>query len=452
MSGTEIRTTQLQASISRRCFVKAAAAALGALSVVGRGLIAPRRAHAFPPDPSFKNVAWMAYHENPWGPHPAAVEAIREVLAKGLSGGGINRYDEFLQFELKRALLRHNGLDDVLTPENVIVGVGSAEVLFMAADAFTSAASPLLTEWITYRIILQRAGKNNADVVKVPLRSDWNADLDAMEAAIINARTAGKPHGLVHFNVINNPAGTFLHQDSFDAFARSVYRQSPETVILCDDSDKEFMDADQRPLLFQAAQHVREGRNMLHVQTFSHVFGLTGLRIGYGIARKDIIERLEAHRIFAGVNVLGHAAAMASLEHAGEQIARCNAECAASRNWLYNELNALGLQYLQSQGHYILINLDIVDGTAAVGRLYLVDKVYVRSGAEWDLKNWIRVNPGTEYENERFVSGLRSLVGNRPPNVAWNEYLSTTEGTQLVRAAIQNGFPRYLLQTPGTRL
>ena len=442
----------MQACISRRCFVKAAAAALGALPVVGHGLIAPRRAHAFPPDPSFENVARMVYHENPWGPHPAAVEAIREVLAKGLSGGGINRYDEFLQYELKRAVLRHNGLDDVLTPENVIVGVGSAEVLFMAADAFTSAASPLLTEWATYRIILQRAGKNQADVVKVPLRSDWNVDLDAMEAAIINARTAGKPYGLVHFNVINNPVGTFLHQDSFDAFARSVYRQSPETIILCDDSDKEYMDADQRPLLFHAAQHVREGRNMLHVQTFSHVFGLTGLRIGYGIARKDIIERLEAHRIFAGVNVLGHAAATASLEHASEQIARCNAACTASRNWLNNELNAIGVQYLQSQGHYILINLGRIDGTAAVGRLYLVDKVFVRAGAEWDLKNWIRVNPGTAYENERFISGLRSLLGKPPPNVAWNEYLSTTEGTQLVRALIQNGFPRYLLQTPGTRL
>jgi histidinol-phosphate aminotransferase len=426
MSGTEITTTQLQFGISRRCFVKVAAAALGALPVVGHGLFAPRRAHAFPPDASFENVARMAYHENPWGPHPAAVDAIREVLAKGLSGGGINRYAEFLQYELKRALLRHNGLDDVLTPENVILGVGSAEVLFMAADAFTSAASPMLTEWVTYRIILQRAGKNMADVVKVPLRSDWNADLDAMEAAIIDAKTAGKPYGLVHFNVINNPVGTFLHQDSFDAFARSVYPQSPETIILCDDSDKEFMDADQRPLLFQAAQHVREGRNMLHVQTFSHVFGLTGLRIGYGIARKDIIERLEAHRIFAGVNVLGHAAATASLEHAGEQIARCNAECTASRNWLYNELNAIGVQYLQSQGHYILINLGKMDGTAALYRLYVNDKVYVRSGAEWDLKNWIRVNPGTEYENERFISGLRSLLGKPAPNVTWVEYLSTT--------------------------
>jgi len=175
------------------------------------------------------------------------------------------------------------------------------------------------------------------------------------------------------------------------------------------------------------------------------VFGLTGLRIGYGIARADIIERMEAHRIFSGVNVLGHAAASASLVHADEQIARCNAECSASRSWLYNELDAMGLHYLPSQGHYILINLGTMDGTAAVLGLYAGHKVFVRMGSEWDLKNWIRVNPGTAYENERFISGLRAVLGTSPRNVAWEAYRSTTEGAQLVRAAIRGGFPRQML-------
>jgi histidinol-phosphate aminotransferase len=446
MSSAEARKALSPASISRRSFLTVAAATLGALPVLGSGLVASRRAHAYPPDPAFENVARMVFHENPWGPHPAAVEAIRAVLGSGLSGGGINRFDDFLQYELKRALLRHNGLDDVLAPENVILGVGSAEVLFMAADTFTGSERPFLTEWITYRIILQRVGQNGADVVKVPLRSDWSADLDAMEEEILNARRDGRPYGLVHFNVINNPAGTFLHRDSFDTFARSVYQQSPETILLCDDSDKEFMDADQRPLLFQAAEHVREGRNVLHVQTFSHVFGLTGLRIGYGIARKDIIDRMEAHRIFAGVNVVGHAAAAASLEHADEQITRCHAACTASRNWLYKELDAMGLRYLPSQGHYILIDLDTVDGTAAVLRLYTEHKVFVRFGSEWDLKHWIRVNPGTEYENARFISGLRAVLGKGPRPVAWSAYRSTTAGARLARVAIESGFPRSMLQ------
>jgi histidinol-phosphate aminotransferase len=211
------------------------------------------------------------------------------------------------------------------------------------------------------------------------------------------------------------------------------------------------METDKRPLLFQAARHVREGMNMLHVQTFSHIFGLTGLRVGYGITRKDIIERMEAHKIYAGVNVLGHAAGLASLNHAGEQIARCNKACTESRNWLYHELDAMGLQYLPSQGQYILINLDQMDGTVAVLRLYALHKVFVRWGSEWGLNNWIRVNPSTEFENQRFISGLRSILGKGLQQVSLPHYLSTTEGTRLAQAAITRGFPWHVLQRDGFR-
>jgi len=451
MAGKEI-TKLMQRSISRRYFLKAAATTFGSIPLVSQDFLSPRPSNAFPPDPFFENVARMVYHENPWGPHPAAVDAIKGVLDKGLSGGGINRYHDFLQYDLKRAVLRYNGLDQDLVPENVILGVGSAEILFMAADTFTSPERPILTEWITYRIILQRAEQNHAQVVKVPLRTDWHADLDAMKQEILKATTIGTPYGLVHFNVINNPAGTFLYEGSFDAFARSIYQQSPETIILCDDSDQEFMEGDKRPLLFQATRHVREGKNMLHVQTFSHIFGLTGMRVGYGIARKDIIEKMEAHKIYAGVNVLGHAAALASLEHAGEQIARCNEECIASRNWLYHELDGMGLQYVPSQGHYVLINLEDMDGTLAVLLLYVLHKVFVRWGSEWGLNNWIRVNPGTEYENERFISGLRSILGMGLQSISLQEYLSTTDGRRLAHAAIEKGLPVRAFQRDGNTI
>jgi histidinol-phosphate aminotransferase len=436
----------IQSSISRRHFLKVATATIAGFPIIEQGLHVIRPSYAFPPDPFFKNVARMVYHENPWGPHPSAVEAIRAVLGKGRSGGGVNQFDDPLQEDLKMAILQYNGLDDVLTPENVILGVGSSEVLFMAADTFTSPEHPLITEWITYHIIIQRSEQNNAVVTKIPLRSDWRSDLAAMEEEIQRAQGHGTPYGLVHCNVINNPAGTFLHEDTFDSFARSVYQKSPETIILCDDSDQEFMDADKRAMVFQAARHVREGKNMLHVQTFSHIFGLTGLRVGYGIARKDLIERMKAHKIFAGVNVLGNAAAVASLAHAGEQIARCNEACVVSRNWLYHELDAMGLQYLPSQGHYILINLEHLDGTVAILRLYLFHKVFVRWCSGWGLDNWIRVNPGTEWENERFIAGLRSVLAKSLNGVSLSRYLSTTEGCTVARAAVKMGFPLQALQ------
>jgi histidinol-phosphate aminotransferase len=440
------KTKDLAAAVSRRDFIRWSAGALGAVGLMGPSVLLPSRSEAFPPDPFFQGVARMVYHENPWGPHPAALEAVREVMAQDLAGGGINRYHDFLHHELKQAILRYNGLEGVLAPDHVILGVGSAELLFLAADTFTSSDRPFLTEWITYRIILQRAAQNRADVVRVPLKN-WKADLDAMvdEAAV--AAGNGSPYGLVHFNVINNPVGTFLDQTAFRSFADRLYAASPETVILCDDSDREFMDPSLRPELFWAARDVVDGKNMLHVQTFSHVFGLTGLRIGYGFARQDLVERLEGHRIFSGMNVLGQAAALASLEHAEEQTDRCNRLCLESRSRLYAELDALGLEYLRSQGHYILINLGDLDGTIAVLQMYLTKKVFVRWGSEWDLNNWIRVNPSTDYENGLFIDALEAVLSQRRlKGIAAADYLQTTEGGRLAAAAVKAGFPAHVVR------
>lgn len=433
--------------LSRREFLQRSAGLIGAAGLVGPALFHPAPARAFPPDEFFQGVARMVFHENPWGPHPAAMEAIGDVLRKGLAGGGVNRYPDEAQYELKRAILRYNGLDGVLTVDNVILGVGSAEVLFMAADAFTSPESPFLSEWITYRIILQRAEQNGAEVMRVSLLPNWTPDLDRMHAEAAGAQAGGRPFGLIHFNVINNPAGTYLEQETFDAFARRIYRDAPETVLLCDDSDWEFMDETEMPRRFRAARHVVEGRNMLHVQTFSHAFGLTGLRVGYGIAPERIIRRLEAHRIFAGTNVVGQAAALASLENAEEQTRRCNRFCGESRRQVYEILDALGLEYLPSQGHYILLNLGDLDGTMAVLQMYLLQKVFVRWGSEWELDTWIRVNPGTEWENGRFSQALTWLLSQRRlRGLAARDYLATAEGARVAREAVRRGVPAHVLR------
>ncbi len=431
--------------LSRRHFLKLAGAASGLVPAVGSLLTVPERAKAFPPDTFFENIARMVYHENPWGPHPAAMEAVRAVVDKKAVSGGIHRFMDPSERDLKRAILRYNGVEHLLGPEHVILGLGSSEVLFMAADTFTSPERPLLTEWVTYRIIIQRAEQNQARVVRVPLKANWEPDLDAMKSEVAAACARGMPYGLVHFNLINNPAGTFLSKERFEDFAQSVYATSPETILLCDDSDREFMEGNKQPLLFTPIRHVVEGKPMLHVQTFSHIFGLTGLRIGYGIARTDIIQKMESHKIYQGVSITAHAAALASLAHADEQVQRCNKACCESRSWLYDKLNALGLEYLPSQGHYILINLHTMDGTVAVLLLYLLHKVFVRWGSEWGLSSWIRVNPSTAYENERFISGLRSILDRGPHKVSISEFAATTEGSRLIATALTYGFPRYAL-------
>lgn len=434
-------------ALSRRDLLRWGAGTLGTASLLSSSLLRPRAARAFPPDPFFENVARMVFHENPWGPHPACVEAIREVLGKGLSGGGINRYDEFLQNDLKRAILKYNGLEGGLTTDNVVLGVGSAEILFVAADAYLSSESPFLSEWPTYYIIHERAAQRRAEVVKIPLDENWKPDLQAILQEAKAAQDRGRPYGLVHFNVINNPMGTFLQKESFDAFARSLYEAAPGSVVLCDDSDREFMETQFQPQIFWAARHVAEGKKMLHIQTFSHAFGLTGMRIGYGIAPKEIVQRLEGHKIFSGVHVLGHAAALAAVAHANEQVQRVNPLCTQSRNDLYGELEGLGLYYSPSQGHYIMMDLVDLDGMIAVLQMYFNKQVFVRWGSDWEMDNWIRVNPGTEPENERFINALKWLLdqSRRLRGISAREYLAGTEGKRLVRAALKAGFPPRML-------
>jgi len=370
------------------------------------------------------------------------------VLGKGLSGGGVNRYGDFLQNELKEAILRYNGLEGKLTAKNVVLGVGSAETLFMAADAYLSPERPFLSEWPTYYIIHDRAAQNRAEIVRIPLDENWKPDLQGILREAKAAQERHQPYGLLHFNVINNPMGTFLEQESFDAFAHSFYDASPDTVLLCDDSDREFMELQYQPQMFWAAQHVVKGKNMLHIQTFSHTFGLTGMRIGYGIAPKEIVQRMEGHKIFSGLHILGHAAALASLAQADEQIQRVNQLCTQSRNDLYRELDDMNLYYSPSQGHYIMIDLEDMNGVVAVLQMYLRRQVFVRWGMDWDMDNWIRVNPGTELENERFVEALKWLrdTGKTLRGVTALEYLHGTEGRQLTRAALRGGFPPHMLR------
>lgn len=447
--------------VSRRDFLKWSAGIVGTAGVLGPAVLVPRPSHAFPPDPFFKGVVRMCYHENPWGPHPAAMEAIWETMdwaqtRRGLAGGGFNCFDQFLDLSLKQEILRYNKVDDVLTTDNVVLGLGSAEALFMAADAYSSPDSPFMTEWVAYRIIIQRAEENQANVVKVPLLNQpdptkqWAADLDTMAQMAAEAQSAGQPYGLIHFNVINNPGGSFLNKDKFRTFADSVYEHAPDTIILCDDSDREYMDPEARPELFRASDDVVAGKKMIHIQTMSHVFGLTGLRVGYALARKDIAEELEARRIFMCTNLLGHRAALASLINAEEQVARVNPLCVESRKRVYADLDALGIPYQNSQGQFISLDLGDIDGTIATLLMYIDKRVFVRWGMEWGLNNWIRMCPSTDYENGQFVSALKWILDTQSlRGVSPADYFGSTEGKNLIQAALRNGFPTQMLAQTG---
>ncbi len=429
-------------SITRREFIGAGAAAVGA-GVLGAAALGslPGRAHAFPPDSWIEGFARMIFHENPIGPSPRVFEVLEELSRRGRDEGGIMAYPDFEMEALRRGILAYNGVEGPLDPENVILGVGSTEPLMMIADAFTSPERATVTEWPTYRIFLRRAEQNGSELIKVPLRDpELKPDFEAIREVLRSREDVG----LVHFNVINNPIGTFADRGEWNAFLGWVFENRPDVVVLADDSDPEFIEREARAAFPRVIDHVIRGENVIHVQTFSHAFGMTGLRLGYAMARTDLIERMATRKIFAGVSATAHAAGLASLADAEAQVERsyrCNHD---GRLWLYDAFERMGLRYIRSHGAYVMVETGL--DSIWVFLQMMRRKVLIRWGQEWDMDKWIRVNPGTEEQNERFIQALKDVLSRGEDPAGPLGLLNTSEGSRLEAASARLGlFPRRAL-------
>jgi histidinol-phosphate aminotransferase len=398
-------------ALTRRALLKRAGLAAGAAGVL---LGAPRAARAFPPDSFYDtfHLARMIYHENPVGPSPPALEAVRELIARGPRTA--RRQEEDDDHELIAAILGYNAARSPAVARlgigHAMVTLGSAEGLFLAADTFVSGRT-IVSEWPSYRIIRERVWQADGTVVDVLLdQRTWTPDYEAILAALREHPDAG----LVHFTVQNNPIGTVLQRAAFDAFAERVFREHPGVVILADESDREFMEGGQAESVPDFPRYVADGKPLIHLQTMSHAFGLTGLRVGYLFAPPALIERMRARRIPRPVSVFGRAAAIAALRDPTEQIARSHQVVDEGRRYLYGELEAMGLRHLRSQGQYVMLDTGRPSGTAVWSGLIALG-VLTRFGREWGMESWLRVNPGLPDENERFIGALRAVLSQPDP-------------------------------------
>lgn len=369
-------------------------------------------ARAFPPDGFYDefSLARMIYHENPLGPSPAALEAVRAAIARGpLAAAHAEPNDDRALVDAVLAYNRRRTKSvDRLSAKNVMLLCGSAEGLMLVPDTFV-AGGTMVTEWPCYRIIRERVLQQGGTLLDVPLKADNTPDYDAMRKAL-----ADHPEtGLVHFNAQNNPMGTVLQRGPFDEFAKHVFEKHPNTVILVDESDREWMEPGQAERMPNFLGFVARGQNLVHLQTFSHVFGLTGLRVGYLMAPARLVERMKLKRTARPVNVLGRVAALAALKDADAQIERCRKLVSEGRSYLYSELDKMGLKYAPSQGHYVMLDTG-VSGTAVWSEL-IAQGVLTRYGREWGKEGWLRVNPGLPEENERFIASLRAALGKADP-------------------------------------
>jgi len=328
------------------------------------------------------DVVKLASNENPLGPSPKALAAVRAAL------GGVHRYPDGACFRLRDKLSRR--LD--VAPGQLVFGCGADEILELVAKAFLGPGDECVFAWPSfamYPIVTRGMG---ATPVAVPLDAQLVHDLDAIAQAI------GAHTRVVIVCNPNNPTGTSVGAEAFERFATAL----PEELVLV--IDEAYVDFARRPDFPDGLAWVRRRPGTLVMRTFSKSVGLAGLRVGYGIADPELAGFLERARHPFNVNLLAEVAAAAALddhEHL-ERTRRLNAE---GIELLTRELGALGIEVWPSEANFVLAR----PGPGAYERL-LREGVIVRPLAGFGLPEHVRISIGLPDENERLVKALRRMI------------------------------------------
>jgi histidinol-phosphate aminotransferase len=334
------------------------------------------------------NIIKLASNENPLGPSPKALEAVRSILP------GVGLYPDGSCFALTNALARHWEVE----PENIIVGNGSDEVIHYLGLVYLQPGDTLLTGDPSFVRYESAARLNQAEFVAVELK-DHRYDMEAI-AARITDRTR-----MVFVANPNNPTGTMVGRAEMERFLDRVPEQA---VVVIDEAYYEYVDDPDYP---HSWDYVRQGRNVVVLRTFSKIYALAGLRVGYALARPEIIRALHQVREPFNVNSLAQAAAVASLNDP-EQVSRSRAVNSSGREYLYGEFRRMGLPYVESQANFVIA--DLRRHCRPVFQGLLKRGVIVRTCDKFGMPSWIRVTVGTPSDNERFIRELEAVLAEDP--------------------------------------
>ena len=330
------------------------------------------------------DIIKLASNENPLGPSPRALAAIREAAAQ------VHLYPDGSAFLLKQRLADRLGVQ----PANLIVGNGSNEIIEFLGHALLQPGTEVVVSqycFAVYPIVTHLFG---AQLVTVPARG-LGHDLDAM-LRVISPRTA-----VVFVANPNNPTGTLVTAEALRRFIDAV----PEHVLVAlDEAYVEFLaePPDFLPLVRSGAK-----RNLILMRTFSKIHGLAGLRVGYGIGHPDFIAALEKVRQPFNVNLIAQAGALAALDDLAHVEATRQNNFAGLK--LFAEaLPALGLEYVPSAANFLLVRVG--DGQRVFTAMQRLG-VIVRPLGGYQLPEWIRITVGTPSENARCLDALRQSLG-----------------------------------------
>jgi histidinol-phosphate aminotransferase len=387
-----------RSGVSRRGFVGGVATALGAMGLAPRADLWARGARlagssgeprfapfAFGPEEDYDGYAKLANNENPYGPPESVMKAMTHAMKYS------NRYG-YPDGGLTEEIAKHHGVK----PENILLAAGSGEILDVASTTFLQDDRMLVGADPSYNIFYSHATALKADIIKVPLLPDFRQDIPGMmHATRVNARDVG----LVYLCNPNNPTGRLITKDEVKQFLDGV----PEDVpVLIDEAYHHFVDD---PSYATSVPYVLEGRQVIVARTFSKIAALAGMRLGYALAPKGLIQRMRPYST-GSINAIVKYGGVAALRDTESQ-AWVKKTTITLREKTIKDLAALGYQSIPSDTNFFMVNLKrpivpVIDEFKKKG--VLVGRPFP------PLNEHLRVSIGTPEEMNRFMVAFRDIM------------------------------------------
>jgi histidinol-phosphate aminotransferase len=361
-----------------RIFAQSLAAAIAAPSLPSINLFDAQQSNPMPLAPIRLN-----FNENPYGPSPKARAALADCASIS------NRYPD----EAYRQVIAALAQKLTVNPENIILGCGSTEILRAADDAFLDPSRNIVVAAPTFEAVLDYARVLHSNAVQIPLTPDHRHDLPKMAAACTSKT------GVAYICNPNNPTGTIVTRDEFAAFVQAV---PPTTLIVVDEAYFDFADD---PRYTSALEFIPAHPNVIVARTFSKIYGMAGMRLGYAIGAKEQIARLREQLLQDNGNAAVLQAALASLAD-DDHVANSRAQLNSTRHWLCAELAKDSRPFILSQANFVMLDMGtdvkpIVEQFRA--RNILVGRPFPA------MPNFLRVTIGTRPETEAFLAALREI-------------------------------------------
>ena len=329
-----------------------------------------------------ERIIKLASNENPFGMSPKARAAVTAAI------GSLERYPD--DYDLKSALANRYGFG----MERIVLGNGSNDVLDLIARVYLAPGRSAVLSQYAFSVYPLATISAGAEPIVVPAAADFGHDLDAMRAAV-------RPDTrLIWIANPNNPTGSFLAYEELRRFLRQV---PSDVVVVLDETYNEYIPPSEH---VDTSAWLAEFPNLVITRTFSKIYGLAGLRIGYGLASAEIADLMNRVRQPFNCNNLAIAAATAALGDE-EFVARSYALNRSGMEQVCAGLKRLGFEFIPSHGNFIAFK---AGDAASVNDKLLRQGVIVRPLAGYQMKEWLRVTIGSETENARFLDALSKAV------------------------------------------